>query len=225
MATIFQVTFDCAHAAAQAGFWAAALGYRPADPPAGSDTWEEWLEKMEVPEDEWDEGAWITDPDRRGPSIFFQQVPEPKTVKNRVHLDLDVSAGSAVPLDRRKAEVDGQADRLLALGARRLEAFEQGDHYHVVMQDPEGNEFCLLRPAVAGEPRLAPRCRRPVASRLGGIRGSSHHRGGRAREDRNRPAEPDPTGRRRHADRVGSARRSGRFLVAGDHRSHRLSEL
>jgi hypothetical protein len=143
MAMSFQVTFDCADPGALASFWADALGYKPADPPEDSATWEEWLKKMGVPEEEWDEGAWITDPDERGPSIYFQQVPEPKTVKNRLHLDLDASAGAAAPLDRRKAQVEAEVDRLLGLGARRLRGYEQQDHYHVVMQDPEGNEFCL----------------------------------------------------------------------------------
>ena len=143
MARTFQVTFDCAHPAALARFWADVLGYRLADPPEGFDTWEEWFEKMEVPEDEWDEGSSITDPDSRGSPIYFQQVPEPKSTKNRLHLDLDVSDRHRVPLERRKEQVDAEVDRLLGLGAKRMATYEQGDHYHVVMQDPEGNEFCL----------------------------------------------------------------------------------
>jgi catechol 2,3-dioxygenase-like lactoylglutathione lyase family enzyme len=143
MARTFQVTFDCAQPAALSSFWADVLGYRPADPPEGFDSWEQWLEKMNVPEEEWDEGAWITDPDGRGSPIYFQQVPEPKRTKNRLHLDIDVSDRHRVPLDRRKEQVDAEVQRVLALGAKHLAAYEQGDHYHVVMQDPEGNEFCM----------------------------------------------------------------------------------
>jgi hypothetical protein len=143
VATTFQVTFDCAAPLALADFWADTLGYKPSDPPQGFATWEEWLKKMNVPEEEWDAGRWIQDPEERGPRIFFQQVPEPKIAKNRLHLDLDVSGGPGTPLDKRREQVDAEADRLLRLGASRLGIYEQGDHYHVVMQDPEGNEFCL----------------------------------------------------------------------------------
>jgi hypothetical protein len=139
----FQVTFDCAGPAALANFWAAALGYRLAIPPDGFATWEEWFHKMEIPEEEWDEGAWLDDPEQQRPRICFLQVPEPKAVKNRLHLDLNASDGPTTPLDRRKAQVDDEVDRMLGLGASRLAAYEATDHYHVVMQDPEGNEFCL----------------------------------------------------------------------------------
>lgn len=143
MAVRFQVTFDCADPARIANFWVEALGYRPAEPPEGFATWEEWLKKMGVPEAEWNDGSGITDPEGRGPHIYFQRVPESKITKNRVHLDLDISTGTSVPLEQRKGEVEAAASRLVGLGATRLMHFEQGDHYHVVMQDPEGNEFCL----------------------------------------------------------------------------------
>ena len=143
MAREFQVTFDCADPAALSTFWAAALGYKLADPPEGSATWAEWLQKIGVPEEEWDEGSAIAHPEQRGPRIYFQRVHEPKTAKNRLHLDVNASAGPTAPLDQRKEQVDAGVDRLLGLGARRLAAYEERDHYHVLMQDPEGNEFCL----------------------------------------------------------------------------------
>jgi hypothetical protein len=139
----FQVTFDCAGPGALATFWAAALGYRPAGPPKGFATWDEWFRKLEIPEEERDEGAWIEDPEERRPRICFLQVPESKAVKNRLHLDLDASDGPTAPLDRRRQQVDAEVDRMLGLGATRLAAYDETDHYHVVMQDPEGNEFCL----------------------------------------------------------------------------------
>jgi predicted enzyme related to lactoylglutathione lyase len=71
-------------------------------------------------------------------------VPEPKVVKNRVHLDLDVSGGRGVPLATRTELVDAEAERLTTAGATTLRILTEGvDYYAVVMQDPEGNEFCL----------------------------------------------------------------------------------
>ena len=120
MSTGIQVTLDCADPATLADFWAAALGYKVEVPPEGSATWEEWLEKMGVPKADWDPGPRpynsIVDPDGRGPRIWFQRVPEAKTVKNRLHLDLAASAGRGAPVDQRKQQVDAEVERLLALG-------------------------------------------------------------------------------------------------------------
>jgi hypothetical protein len=138
-----QVTIDCGDPALLAEFWNEALGYKLSDPPTGYSTWEEWLTKMGVPEEEWDDGAWIVDPDGDGPRICFSKVPESKVVKNRVHLDLDISSGPTAPLEQRRKEVTEAADRLVHAGGRRLGDYEQETHFHILMQDPEGNEFCL----------------------------------------------------------------------------------
>lgn len=143
MATTFQVTFDCAGPDALAHFWANALGYKLDDPPAGYESRHAYLKDIGVPEEEWDEGSAIVDPDGRGPRVYFQQVPEGKTAKNRLHLDLDVGGGRATPLEQRRAAVNEAAARLTGLGAAKLYEAEEQDHYHVTMQDPEGNEFCL----------------------------------------------------------------------------------
>jgi Glyoxalase-like domain len=147
MARTFQVTIDCADPSGLADFWAAALGYVPADPPEGFATWESWLRAMEVPEEDWDPGPRpynaLVDPGRGGPRMWFQRVPEPKPGKNRVHLDLNVSPDPRAPLQERKGQVGAEVERLARLGGRRLATYEEGDHYHVVMQDPEGNEFCV----------------------------------------------------------------------------------
>ena len=147
VATISQVTIDCANPSALADFWVEALRYEFADPPKTFSTWDRWLEAAGVPEEEWDPGARpynkIRDPEDRGPRIWFQRVPEPKLGKNRFHFDLRASADPTAPVDQRKQEVGAESARLIALGAQQIAAFEDGDHYHVVMQDPEGNEFCL----------------------------------------------------------------------------------
>ena len=82
-------------------------------------------------EDEDDEGIELRNPDGSNPTLLFLNVPEPKTVKNRLHLDF-------VP-DNQDAEVE----RLLALGATRADV-GQGEQTWVVLADPEGNEFCIL---------------------------------------------------------------------------------
>ncbi len=68
------------------------------------------------------------------PTVIFIRVPEPKTVKNRLHIDVS-------PIDRGQ---DEEVERLLALGARRVD-IGQGEQSWVVLADPEGNEFCVLR--------------------------------------------------------------------------------
>jgi catechol 2,3-dioxygenase-like lactoylglutathione lyase family enzyme len=146
MATKIQVTIDCADPERLARFWADALGYKIEDAPAGFATWRSYWRSVGIPEDELGDGDCndsIVDPTGTGPRIWFQAVPERKTVKNRLHLDLDASGGRAVPLATRKLRVEAEAERLVAAGATRLRELEEGGGYFVVMQDPEGNEFCI----------------------------------------------------------------------------------
>ncbi|MCK0115774.1 VOC family protein [Isoptericola sp. S6320L] len=141
MATTFQVTFDAADPRALGEFWCAALGYERDAPPAGFATWEEALTAWGVPPERWNSKNAVSDPAGVGPRIFIQQVPEPKMGKNRVHLDLNVSGGRAD--HERLVVLQAEAERLTALGATVLtEGAELGDVW-IVMQDPEGNEFCL----------------------------------------------------------------------------------
>jgi len=131
--TGIQVTFDCADPARLAAFWASALGYVIQQPPEGFASWPEFLTSIGVPESEWDTRSACVDPAGAGPRLFFQQVPEPKTAKNRVHLDVNVG----------RDRVDAEVERLVAAGAARVrEHAEAGDRW-VVMADPEGNEFCV----------------------------------------------------------------------------------
>ncbi|GAA2045488.1 VOC family protein [Nocardiopsis rhodophaea] len=143
MAHTFQVTFD-AHAPRKRGrFWAELLGYEEQPPPAGFATWDEALTAFGVPEEERrrDSAYAIVDPAGAGPRIFLQQVPEGKSAKNRVHLDVNVAA--ELPHDRRRAKVAEVAERAVELGATRVREVDDPKGYAMVMLDPEGNEFCL----------------------------------------------------------------------------------
>ncbi len=141
----FQVTFDAADPAALSRFWALALDYIEQPPPPGHETWEDFARTVGIPEDEWDDLAAIIDPKEAGPRILFQKVPEGKTAKNRVHLDVNAGGGHATPPEQRRVAVDAKVAALEAAGGARGETFDLADRgdYWVVMQDPEGNEFCV----------------------------------------------------------------------------------
>jgi len=143
MAIEFQVTFDSADPAAHAAFWAEALRYVQQPPPAGFDSRDAALDAPGVPAERRDDSTALVDPDGAGPRLYFQKVPEPKTAKNRVHLDLRAAAG--LPPRERADALEAECTRLVALGARRVRRLEADgvDEVCIVMQDPEGNEFCL----------------------------------------------------------------------------------
>ena len=143
MAVSVQVTFDCADPRRMAAFWADVLGYIVQPPPPGFETWEAFLTQRGVPEQDWNSASAIIDPDGRGPRIFFQRVPEGKTVKNRVHLDVNVGGESGTPDAERRPRVDAAVQRLIAAGATQVRVAEERGEYWVVMQDLAGNEFCL----------------------------------------------------------------------------------
>lgn len=152
MSLDIQVTFDAHDPRALSSFWRDVLGYvHPGPPgvelPSGADplaAWDEFLERIGVEEDQRNTRSAIEDPDGRGPRLFFQQVPEDKVVKNRVHLD--VRAAPGLQGDERMAALEVERDRLVALGAtqvRRHEPDPPMESGFIVMSDPEGNEFCL----------------------------------------------------------------------------------
>ena len=113
------ICFDCADHHRVAHFWAAVLGYtiRPADPEA-------------IPDD-----SIALDPPEGGLRIWCNKVPEPKVVKNRVHIDINMPDGAEMA-------------RLQRLGARVLQEIHdaQGRLRWTIMADPEGNEFCAFLP-------------------------------------------------------------------------------
>lgn len=130
-----QVTFDCAEPARVARFWAAVLGYDMVpydeDDVAGAEdgTTPGW--------------AACVDPTGAGPRLYFQRVPEGKVVKNRVHLDVRVGPGLVG--EERLAVLEAECARLEALGGTRVRLMLANDEDEscLVMQDVEGNEFCL----------------------------------------------------------------------------------
>ncbi|MFN2490421.1 MAG: VOC family protein [Actinomycetota bacterium] len=109
-----ELVIDCSEPRSVARFWADVLGYR-------------------VTEDD-DEGVLIEGDAGGAPGLYFIHVPEPKTVKNRLHIDVN-------PVDR---DQDEEVERIVALGARHVDV-GQGESSWVVLADPEGNEFCVLR--------------------------------------------------------------------------------
>jgi hypothetical protein len=142
MATRVQVVIDCADPERLARFWALALGYQEQPPPEGFDSWEDALRAWDVPEDQWNSRSAVIDPDGVGPRLFFQQVPEEKVVKNRVHLDINAATGIADADDRTRA-IRSEVARLTDAGASVLHEMEERGEFWIVMQDPEGNEFCI----------------------------------------------------------------------------------
>ncbi|GAB3574119.1 VOC family protein [Amycolatopsis endophytica] len=146
-----QITFDAHDPAALSTFWRDALGYvHPGPPgvdlPEGADplaAWDEFLARLGVPEDQRNTRSAVEDPDRRGPRLFFQQVPEDKIAKNHVHLDIRAAPG--LQGEARMTALEAECDRLVALGAKRVQRYEAEplSPGHIVMTDPEGNEFCL----------------------------------------------------------------------------------
>jgi len=151
MSARFQLVIDCADPDRLARFWAAALSYQPEPPPAGFDSWDDYWRAAGLPEEDLGIGIdRIADPDGYGPPIWFQRVPDAKTVKNRLHLDVHASgvdlfaSGAREALaEVRRQRVDAAAERLVSLGASVIGALsdEATGHYAMAMRDPEGNEF------------------------------------------------------------------------------------
>jgi len=124
------VVFDCHHPVSLARFWAATLGYqvRAYDDP------ELQRLRMEGIDDPEDDPSVVIDPVDGGPRVWFNRVPEAKTVKNRVHIDVDLDDAADIAA-------------LVARGARLLRPHGAvPDEEWAIMADPEGNEFCAFPP-------------------------------------------------------------------------------
>jgi predicted enzyme related to lactoylglutathione lyase len=126
MATHWTLGCDASDPHRLAGFWSLALGY--------------------VAEPGYDdpEGASIVDPDGRGPAIGFLRVPEGKTAKNRVHIDVRVAGEPPWDMAERERLIRTKVAQLVGGGGTIVREESYGPHLgHVVMLDPEGNEFCV----------------------------------------------------------------------------------
>jgi catechol 2,3-dioxygenase-like lactoylglutathione lyase family enzyme len=137
----FQVTFDCADPERVARFWCDALGYVVPPPPEGFATWDEYDDTL--PPERRHAAFACVDPTGAGPRLFFQRVPEGKVVKNRLHLDVRV--GTGLTGEERVAALEAECARLVTIGASRVQLLvaDGFDESCLVMQDVEGNEFCL----------------------------------------------------------------------------------
>jgi hypothetical protein len=144
MAHGFQVVVDCADPHTLADWWADALGWQVE--PSDEAFIRRMIEQGHASESDttthrgvlvWREGQAIRPPDDLAPGpasrVLFQLVPEPKTVKNRVHLDLRVGQDN----------VEAEAARLIGTGATFLHRGQQGPHFWITLADPEGNELCV----------------------------------------------------------------------------------
>lgn len=126
MARLRDVVIDCHHPASLARFWAEVLdGYAIA--PYDEDELAR-LRELGIDDPEDDPSVLLEPAPGVRPRFFFQMVPESKTVKNRMHIDLSAD------------DVNLEVDRLLGLGARLLQRYDE----HVLLADPEGNEFCVM---------------------------------------------------------------------------------
>ncbi|MGW1749068.1 VOC family protein [Streptomyces sp. NPDC002092] len=137
----FQVTFDCAEPERVARFWCEVLGYVVPPPPVGFTTWDDF--DRSLPPERQGASFACMDPTGVGPRMYFQRVPEGKVVKNRVHLC--VRAGTGLVGEERLATLEAECARLVALGAARVRLLPADgvNESCIVMQDVEGNEFCL----------------------------------------------------------------------------------
>ena len=138
MALQTQISFDANDPAGLARFWASALGYVEQPPPQGFDSWQAFAIAMNIPSEVWDRFAAIIDEDGAGPRVLFQKVPEGKTAKNRLHLDISASAP-----DHDWSKVEAHVRLLADAGATVVEERQDEMSKWVVLLDPEGNEFCV----------------------------------------------------------------------------------
>ena len=125
VARFTKICIDANDPLALGRFWADVIGYE--------------LEGDDRPADQREAGL-VADEQWR---VWFNRVPQPKQVKNRVHLDLNVGGGLEADPQEKRARIAAEAERLVAAGAARQAEFDEGREYWLVMQDPEGNEFCI----------------------------------------------------------------------------------
>ena len=142
----WQLTVDASDPASLARFWSQALGYQPAPPAEPNTSWHAHYRARLGQQTAFDDRLF--DPAGRRPPIWFQQVPEAKAGKNRLHLDLYPTGwDNTLSQGQRIQIVETKVAELVALGAtverRTREDDSEDPMYYVVIHDPEGNEFCV----------------------------------------------------------------------------------
>ena len=131
MANGIQVTFDADDPPALAEFWALVLDYELQPPPPGFDSWEAFGEANDIPPEQFGDYGAVVDPAGVGPRLLFLKVPEAKVAKNRVHLDVRV------------ADRVAHVARLVEAGATYIDERSEMGSAWTVLEDPEGNVFCV----------------------------------------------------------------------------------
>jgi hypothetical protein len=140
----FQVVFDAEDPRRLAEFWAIALHYELELPPPEYDSWEEFADKMGIPEEDRDKMAALVPKGKTGNRILFQKVPEPKTAKNRVHIDVPCGVDRHLPKLERLAGIEAKVAELVEAGGTEIGSRSEWGAVWTVMEDPEGNEFCVV---------------------------------------------------------------------------------
>jgi Glyoxalase-like domain len=142
MYTKMQVVFDAADPGKLASFWALVLGYVEEPPPPGFGSWEEFGRSIGMPEENFGDQAALIDPAGEGPRLYFQRVPEGKTAKNRLHLDVRVAPREVSGAERERL-VEERVAELVGAGATLAWRVDEARGKAAVLRDPEGNEFCV----------------------------------------------------------------------------------
>ena len=140
MGVPISLVLDCADPLRVGAFWRQALGYQEADRPDGYASWAEAAAASPAG----GVGYVLTDPDGTRPSLLFQVVPEPQASKNRLHIDIRLSEGAPRPSAEERRRIDAGVGPLVELRATVGRRNQDPDDWFVVLQDPEGNEFCLV---------------------------------------------------------------------------------
>jgi hypothetical protein len=134
-----QIVFAAKDPHKVARFWQEALGYAAEPPPAGFETWDAFLEAMNLPPDTGDDIDSAVDPTGVGPRILVERDDHPRAA---LHLDVNAS-DRGMSLAEKRERVDATVERLAGIGATKTRVVDRENDYWVEMTDPEGNWFCV----------------------------------------------------------------------------------
>jgi len=138
-----QVVFDCRDPDGLSKFYAEALRYKAQDPPEGFKSWEEALKARGIPEEDWNSGSAIVDPEGERTADIFSADGHAQTRKELRASRRECERRLAGHDSGRQSAGPSEVERLFMLGAAEQREWEERGEYWVVMLDPEGNEFCV----------------------------------------------------------------------------------